>query len=608
MKKKVYNYICDNCGFIFILPRPSKEKYQELYEKGQFSQKERKLSTPDDKKFEQCERIARTRIKILEKELIHFLWDQKKNKDFLEVGCGTGSFLRFMKACGWNVIGLEPDVAYTEAVKSRYNISIKNKFVEDFELDKKFDLISSFHVIEHIENPNIFLQNIYRLLNDDGYLFLECPSIDRWYGKTIDFFFWDVHINTFSEKTLLAFLAKNGFKVISWGWNLPVNGLWVLAKKDKTGNLSVIWDDPQRIRLIVEKASKKNELQVNNIKTELNPPQNKILGKIQTGMNLIINNPGEFANKVKKKIKSCLLLPLKDWKDQSFSNDIIKADSLNTKEDNSLQKTNHQWLDAQNVAIKPRTEQKSKFRIAHLGVHGNTGNGGDTLLFPAIRWLWQQNLAPTDFTLLQVRDQVTQKTIDDINEHDALIIGGGGLLLSDTNPNSLSGWQWACPTELLHKIKVPIIVFAIGYNRFRGQSEFTSVFEENIRTLVEKSVFFGLRNYGSIEALKNYLPKELHQKLIFQPCPTTLLSRFYPDMPLTTKNREKIISVNIAFDRHHLRFGNRENEILWGIAESLIEFQRKGWEIRLFNHYSEDNDAHLWFRAKKYHCTGNKFI
>ncbi len=287
----------------------------------------------------------------------------------------------------------------------------------------------------------------------------------------------------------------------------------------------------------------------------------KLVNKIS---NLLIDNPLQIPIKAKNKLK------------QRFKN------SKTSKDYSS-------FPDARNVAIQPESPKNSKFQIAHLGVHGNVGNGGDTLLFAAVRQLFQKEFAPTNFTLFQVRDEVTEKTIEKINQHDALVIGGGGLLLADTNTNSRSGWQWACPTELLDKIKVPIIVFAIGYNRFRGQSEFTDVFYKNVCKLVEKSAFFGLRNYGSIEALKQYLPVELHKKLIFQPCPTTLLSYCYPY--IKPKNIEKSISVNIAFDRPHLRFGNQENEILGNIAKVLLKFQKEGWKIKLFNHMGKDKEA-----------------
>ncbi|MGK7951179.1 MAG: methyltransferase domain-containing protein [Xenococcaceae cyanobacterium] len=557
--KVVHNYICNNCGFVFILPRPSTQKHQDLDREGQFSENTRNLSAPDDAKFAVCERIARSRLKILERELGESLWSKKTPKSLLEVGCGTGDFLRLMRGCGWEVQGLEPDIAYTEAVKERYNLPIHNQFIEQFEPEKRLNLACSFHVIEQVDDPNVFLANIHRLLDDDGYLYLECPSIDRWYGETIDFFFWDIHINTFSQKTLKAFLAKNQFLVKSSGWN--GNGLWVIAQKTKMQNLRVNWDNPQRIRRIVRQANLSNKVNLGNSLI------NRTSSLVNKGIHLIKTNPSQVPLKVQNKIQ--------------------RRFKIGEREQN-----------AGEVAIKPLQSNSSTLRVVHVGIHENTNNGGDTLLFPAIRWLWQKHLAPTDFTLSSLRGEVTQATIDEINQHDALIIGGGGLFLADTNPNNLSGWQWACSTELLDKIKVPIILFAVGYNRFRGQGEFKPVFTENLCKLIEKSAFVGLRNYGSIEAIKHYLPESLHHKLTFQPCPTTLLSRFYPNIPSKIESKKPIVSVNIAFDRHHLRFGYREDKILWGIADSLLILQEKGWKPVLFNHSTGDRDAYLWFKAR----------
>ncbi len=562
--KEVRNYICNNCGFVFILPRPSAQKHQDLYQEGQFSSTARSLSAPDDAKFAACEPIARSRLGILERELEESLWS--KDKSVLEVGCGTGDFLRLMRGCGWDVQGLEPDIAYTEAVKERYNLPIHNQFVEQFDTEQRFDLACSFHVIEHVEDPNVFLANIHRLLNDQGYLYLECPSIDRWYGETIDFFFWDVHINTFSQKTLQAFLAKNQFQVMSSGWN--GNGLWVIAQKTKLQDIPVNWDSPQRVHQIVQQATSARKLAINN---RLITRASSIASR---GINLIKTEPLQIPSKVRRKIQRRLYLG------------------------NSPKASGDRLLNAEEVAIKPAVANTSTLKVIHIGIHENTDNGGDTLLFPTVRWLWQKHLTPANFSLSPLRGRVTQETIDEINQHDALIIGGGGLFLSDTNSNNLSGWQWACSTELLDQIKVPIILFAVGYNQFRGQSAFNPVFTKNLCKLVEKSAFIGLRNYGSIKALKQYLPESLHHKLIFQPCPTTLLSRFYPELPAQAENQEKIVSVNIAFDRHHLRFGHREDEILWDIADSLLLLQEQGWKPVLFNHSQSDRDAYLWFRAR----------
>lgn len=542
--KTVHNYICEQCGFIFVLPRPNLDELKTFYKQNQ--------RLINEREFRQRERIARLRLQLLESRIGQELWTQEQ-KSVLEIGCGTGSFLRLMRACGWNVLGLEPDVAF--ATSHRYQIPVKNQFVEEFHSSQVFDLVCS-QSIAQIADPNLFLESIHRLLVSDGHLYLECPSIDYWNGDA-DAFFGDDQVNTFSQKNLTAFLTKSGFQTVSSGWN--VSSIWAIAKKTKAED-KFTTDNPKRLRHLVNLATSKDRL--------VPAPLAKIRIQLNRHLNIVKNHPSEVKLKVQEQISQ--LQP--------------------------LSALNYASTSASKVAVKPTAEQKTQLKIVHLGLHFN-GNAGDTLLFPAVRWLLQKQLAPAQFTLLPLHAQVTQETIDKINQQDALLIGGGGVLLADTNPNNASGWQWACPMELLEQIKVPIIVFAIGYNRFRGQQEFAPIFKKSISKLIEKSIFFGLRNRGSIEALKGYLPAELHSKISFQPCPTTILNRFYPNLP-AREEQQPTLAVNIAFDRHTLRFGEYEDEILWGIAEALLLLQQQGWKIKLFTHTKEDKDAHYWFRAK----------
>jgi len=245
------------------------------------------------------------------------------------------------------------------------------------------------------------------------------------------------------------------------------------------------------------------------------------------------------------------------------------------------------------ISIKS-TGHINRLRLVHIGLHEN-GNAGDTLLFPVIRALLQKLLGWVEFTLVNVRDAVTLELIDLINTHDGVIIGGGGLFLKDTNYNQISGWQWACSLDLLEKIKVPIVVFAVGYNRFREQEEFDEIFYQNISLLVQKSAFFSLRNRGSINKIKNYIDPSLHSKLIFQPCPTTLLSRFYPYEKEQIKNG-KTMALNIPFDRSNLRYFYQESSIFKYLSEAIREMEAKEWNVVLYNNINRsDSEASSWF-------------
>jgi polysaccharide pyruvyl transferase WcaK-like protein len=222
----------------------------------------------------------------------------------------------------------------------------------------------------------------------------------------------------------------------------------------------------------------------------------------------------------------------------------------------------------------------------------NYGNAGDTVLPVVLRDLFNDTVGVAKWKGVHVFSYVNTKILNRINKSDAIIIGGGGLFLKDTNPNDLSGWQWSCSIDQLKKIKSPIIMFAVGYNRFRGQEEFEPVFKEHLNAFVSRASFVGIRNRGSIRRIKEYLDDECSkEKLIFQPCMTTVLSKIYPDLE-NYETKENFIAVNCAFDREKLR--SKSEETLKAIAR-VVKKLAEITEIRYYSHMITDKKILRYF-------------
>ena len=233
---------------------------------------------------------------------------------------------------------------------------------------------------------------------------------------------------------------------------------------------------------------------------------------------------------------------------------------------------------------KESIEDKYGYIVSHV-TYAVCLNAGDTMLSKCVRKSFECKLKIKKWNIYDISKVPDQKSIDKINKSDFLVIGGGGLFLPDTNPNTLSGWQWAISKELLNKITVPIIVYAVGYNYFDGQ-ENTSFFEDNVRLLIEKAFFVGLRNQGSVKKIQKIVSNELAYKVYYQPCPTTLTSRLFH---IERKKRNKSVAVNMAFDRSDRRFGNHPKEILTQVAKALNYISRKGYSIIYVMHCVTDN-------------------
>ncbi len=541
--KPLNNYCCKNCGFVFVLPRLNNEQINALYTKGEFSKKARNHSSPDLKKYKQTEVWALERIHLLEQKIPTF-FSQKKT--CIEIGSGASSFSWLLQSRGHVSEALEPDVNYANSAKERYNLLVHQLLLENFNRDNTYEFISSFHVIEHIVDPVDFLNHIYRILKQEGVLYIECPTIDEIYTNDLDTFFWDVHLNTFSNVTLPFLLEKTGFEVIEVFNHKRF--LACLARKVNNPRHRYKEDNSQRIKSIIHKFGDSSQ-------------------KVK---NSHINN-SNFKNITNRTILYSL---------NKISNVTYRLQKRFETDKKSNKNLNTNNLPTIKTYITTR-----KNKISHISSF-SYGNAGDTLLPIALRDLWHLIQDDITWESKHISSAVTAESIDQINQTKGLIIGGGGLFLKDTNPNNLSGWQWPCSDEMLEKIKVPIILFAVGYNRFRGQDDFDPVFTKSIQGFAKKAEYIGLRNFGSINAIKNYLPENLHDKLRYQPCMTTYLAQLYPTL-CDYSNKENFVAINAAFDRSHLRFGANIGKILSAIAKTAKKLSNY-YPIKFYSHMISD--------------------
>jgi len=147
---------------------------------------------------------------------------------------------------------------------------------------------------------------------------------------------------------------------------------------------------------------------------------------------------------------------------------------------------------------------KSK-TIWHLG--GYNRNYGDFVLLESIREnLQKQSDVPLNFVNVDCQStHFFEELIDELNEQaDMLLIGGGGFIMNRREDNSLSGWQWSIKNEDISKIKVPIVVYGIGYNKFNYDNRgFKTQMNESLSLTEKYAKLFSVRNTGTKEELIN---------------------------------------------------------------------------------------------------------
>ncbi|MFD5032846.1 polysaccharide pyruvyl transferase family protein [Streptomyces sp. NPDC058405] len=220
------------------------------------------------------------------------------------------------------------------------------------------------------------------------------------------------------------------------------------------------------------------------------------------------------------------------------------------------------------VLPTPR-EGAAEDQLAHVAFYmPQQGNAGDKLLPESVRLTFGTDTGPRRWHSIHAHRLFDEAALERVNARRGLVIGGGGLFIPDTAPNGNSAWQWNVPDALLKRIDVPVMVYAVGFNAFDGQSYRRERFAASLRQLVERAAFFGLRNHGSIEKVRALLPAGLHDKVRFQPCPTTV-TRQLVDGWTDPEHRENTVLVNAAYDRAGLRFGHDYGHFLAEMATAV---------------------------------------
>jgi hypothetical protein len=147
----------------------------------------------------------------------------------LDIGTGDGEFLDVARAAGYDVVGTEPSATGAGLASARGH-DVRTGTLEEIDFgDRRFDLVTVWHVLEHVSRPGNFLLRAHRLLRPGGLLFVAVPNEEwillprrlRWYSSrhplprlvTGE----EIHLTHFQPPTLKGALCRAGFEPIGFG-------------------------------------------------------------------------------------------------------------------------------------------------------------------------------------------------------------------------------------------------------------------------------------------------------------------------------------------------------------------------------------------------------
>ncbi len=208
-KEEFQLYKDDTIDLVFTYPQPKETDLASYYESDDY------ISHTDSKRslFEKAYQVVKNSALKSKLKLINEL--QKTKGVLLDIGAGTGDFLIIANQNGWQTIGVEPSDKAKQIAKTK-NVSYieSTRSLEDHSID----VITMWHVLEHVPDVNSQIKELKRLLKTNGTILIAVPNFNSYDAKHYGVFWaaYDVprHLWHFSKKSIQHLFEREKLQLV----------------------------------------------------------------------------------------------------------------------------------------------------------------------------------------------------------------------------------------------------------------------------------------------------------------------------------------------------------------------------------------------------------
>ncbi len=254
---------CAGCSFVFDCRIPTDDELYDHYK--QYSYSMLKPCLPPT--------IA-SYNKLLD-EFEHY----RQTGNILDVGCGQGDFLNEARKRGWNVYGCEYSDAAIALCHGRNLPVQQGELTSEMFQDVHFDVITTFEVIEHINNPNEHFNLIHEKLRAGGLYYCTTPNFNALLrhleGEAFPIICYPEHISFYSRSSLSKIAVRHGFMVK----NIVTTGIDIGRLKRQLSKTEVEMNQTEK-RLAAKAQTDSFRQQVES---------NKLLGLVKNVINIFLS-------------------------------------------------------------------------------------------------------------------------------------------------------------------------------------------------------------------------------------------------------------------------------------------------------------------------------
>ena len=202
---------CKDCGLLYTTPRPNKDEIGKYYKSDEYYSHQENKEGFIPKVYE--------KVKSINLKNKYTIATEKTRKGkILDIGCGVGDFLHTMEQHGWKGTGVEPSEEAKAIAKKRIKAQLLSSEEQENLTEGSFDVITMWHVLEHVDALRWQIQQLYRLCKPGGRIIIALPNYKSYDGQYYKAAWaaYDVprHLNHFNEETIIKIFEKSHLKHI----------------------------------------------------------------------------------------------------------------------------------------------------------------------------------------------------------------------------------------------------------------------------------------------------------------------------------------------------------------------------------------------------------
>ena len=224
-------YKCNDCGFVFTQNIPDETEIGRYYESPEY------VSHSDTNKgfINKIYHIVRSIMLRHKVNLVKKL-TLLRNGKLLDYGAGTGYFARAMQRKGWRITAIDKSVQARNHSKENFNFEIlPEEAFSELEADS-YDVITLWHVMEHLQNIDAFWEQAKKLLKKSGIMIVAVPNCASYdaenYGEHWAAYDVPRHLWHFTSSTMMRMGEKHGF-ILERRYPMPMDGFYVSMLSEK---------------------------------------------------------------------------------------------------------------------------------------------------------------------------------------------------------------------------------------------------------------------------------------------------------------------------------------------------------------------------------------